>query len=169
MVYRFDSPYIALALMNSIPSNLLRRISPDDGQVASSWSWLLPEASTPIYSTVFGDLFLRGASGNILFLNTLDAVVIDAADDESDLLDQLQVTALREDVLMHSLAAELSASMRPVRDDECYSIIIPPTLAGTLSADNFHILPLATHMAALSDMQRQVIDDPVGTKYRVEA
>lgn len=135
-------------------------------KLLSGWEWLLPKIYLPLYSTAFGDLFLSSQQGTIYFLNTLDGKLIDAADNEIDLHDQLSNKELQDEVFMPPLAVNLFQRFGSLKEGHCYSVIVPPSIGGKLTVENFHVLPLFEHLAALGSIQHQVANDPPGTKYR---
>lgn len=146
----------------------LIEVSPEAADaIASGWHWLVPEGCVPLFSTVFGDVFVSSPSGDIFFLNTLDACLVNAADDQAHLLAQLNEEELRSQVLMEELAAKLSERLGHLLSGDCYSVKIPPTLGGLLVPENFHVLPLTEHLSALGNIQAQVANDPPGTQYQV--
>ena len=135
-------------------------------KLLSGWEWLLPEVYLPLYSTVFGDLFLSSPEGTIYFLNTLDGKLIDAADNEPDLHHQLASKELHDEIFLPPLVASLSQRFGQLKEGHCYGVIVPPSLGGRLTSENFHVLLLSEHLAALGSIQHQVASDPLGTKYR---
>src|SRR5580704_4202758 len=56
----------------------------DPDKVLSNWRWRLPEAVTLLAVSCFGDLFVRGDAGAILWLDTLEAIIYHAAGSEKE-------------------------------------------------------------------------------------
>ena len=149
-----------------IQQSLLTRISAEHLRVSlDTWHWLVPIDYRPLYSTIFGDMFLCSPDGAVFFLNTLDGVLIDAADDEANLIEQMENEALRDEVLMPALVQGIADLLGQALPGYCYSAIIPPSVGGVLEPSNFHILSLDEHLSALGKIQQQVSGDPPGTQY----
>jgi hypothetical protein len=140
------------------PSNLLLE-----------WQWLVPAALKPLFASRFGDLFLQAEGGPIYFLDTLNGKLVDAADNESELLEQFSDESLAEDILMPELEQQLSRFLGSLRPGECYGATIPFSLNGKPAPSNFKIVALDQHVSAMGKIQRQVAGDPAGTKYKPSA
>jgi hypothetical protein len=135
------------------------------GDLLLEWRWLVPTALNPLFASRFGDLFLQAEGGPIYFLDTLNGKLIDAADNESELFEQLSDESLAEDILMPELEQQLSRLLGSLGPSECFGATVPFSLNGKPVPSNFKVVSLGQHVSAMGKIQRQVAGDPVGTKY----
>jgi len=135
-------------------------------ELLSEWAWLVPRHLSPFMVTPFGDLFLKGTDGTVYFLDTLWGQLVDAADDESDLFSQLQDEQLSAETLRPDLLLELAKQLGPLKEGSCFSAKIPLSLSGELVPSNFSITTLEEHLRSMGSLQRQVANDPPGTRYK---
>jgi hypothetical protein len=65
-------------------------------QLLVDWRWLCPEPVSLVARNVFGDLFLRGVEGKILWLQVAVGKISEIADSESQFRDLLKQETSRE-------------------------------------------------------------------------
>src|SRR3954464_3870908 len=111
----------------------------------SDWRWLVQPNFAPVLMTAFGDLFLRGETGDIHFLDLMSGEFkqVAASQEEFDRLcdDREQ----RRSWFIGFLLMDLRKLRGELAAGECYSCKIPLSLGGQLGADNFDRVDLQVH------------------------
>jgi hypothetical protein len=130
----------------------------------SDWRWLVQPNFAPVLMTAFGDLFLRGETGDIHFLDLMSGEFkqVAASQEEFDRLcdDREQ----RRSWFIGFLLMDLRKLRGELAAGECYSCKIPLSLGGQLGADNFDRVDLQVHYSILGQLHRQTRHLPPGTK-----
>lgn len=136
------------------------------GRVLQDWSWLIgptsPGPLEPVASTLFGDVFLRGADG-VWFLDMVEGSFERRWPDVAALETELGTTTGQDTYLMAGLA--VAAAARDAVPDPTQVLVfkIPPVLGGSLDVDNLDVEDYEVASALAGQLHRQVKDVPPGT------
>lgn len=130
----------------------------------SDWRWLVTPDFTPVLMTAFGDLFLRGQSGHIHFLDLMSGEFKQVAESQEEFDRLCEDREQRRSWFVGFLLTAVRKSHGELSAGECYSCKKPLSLGGQLEADNFERTDLQVHYSILGQLHRQTRHLPAGTK-----
>jgi hypothetical protein len=135
----------------------------DTGQMLEFWRWMIPEMHQPLFVTALGDLFLKDAAGQVLWLD----MGIGSLQPVAANLTEFQEAATQPDNSTlwfgEKLVDELRASGKVLGPGECYSYIQLPMLGGAFDPANFRIYDVVTHFRVWGPIHEQLRDLPDGS------
>jgi hypothetical protein len=148
-----------------IPSHLkIKSEGVDFDALLSDWRWLVKPELKPFLLTVFGDLFLRGESGRIYFLNAMTGSLKEVADSEEAFEQLCEDREQRRMLFLSSFLMEVRQIRGELAPGDCYSCEVPLSLGGELEPENFETSDLSSHFSILGQLHSQTKDLPAGTK-----
>ena len=121
----------------------------------ADWRWLVQPGYTPVLMTAFGDLFLRGVSGHIRFLDLMSGEFKQVAASQEEFDRLCDEREQRRSWFIGFLLMELRKLRGDLLPGQCYGCKTPLSLGGRLDADNFERTDLQTHYSVLGQLQRQ--------------
>jgi len=127
-----------------------------------SWGWIGIDGLTPMYATVFGDLFLMAADGGVWFLDTVGGTLEQAAPDLATL--QRAITEPAQRYLMVDLATACERRGILAAPGRVLSFRQPPVLGGAIDdPDNVEESDFVVCLNIMGQIHNQVRDLPPGT------
>ena len=149
----------------AVPSHLVVKTEGVDfDALLSDWRWLVRAELKPILVTAFGDLFLRGESGRIYFLNAMSGSLKEVAGSEEAFEQLCEDREQRRNLFLSSFLMEVRKVRGELAPGDCYSCEVPLSLGGKLEPENFEPADLLSHFSILGQLHRQTKDLPAGTK-----
>src|SRR5215831_2987792 len=140
----------------SIPSHLIVKTEGVDfDALLSDWRWLVRADLKPIVLTAFGDLFLRGESGRIYFLNAMMGDLKEVADSEEAFERLCEDREQRRMLFLSSFLMEVRKLRGELAPGDCYSCEVPLSLGGQLEPENFEPADLFSHFSILGQLHQQ--------------
>jgi hypothetical protein len=137
---------------------LIRDFTEDIYQRAlEDWTWLEPVSRlTPRFTNAFGDIFLEDRDGTMWFLDTLNGTVESTAPNAPTLQAQLADAAVRERLLMASLAQSAHEAGLTPGPTSILSFATPPALGGPLTVDNLEVSDFEVTLSFAGQIHRQI-------------
>lgn len=133
----------------------------------SSWAWIGLDGKTPLFASVFGDVFLRSDDG-VWWLDTIDGELKREWDTLDELEAVLNTGAGQEKYLMVELAQELHDRGLLPGEGEVYDFTHPVALGGELEADNVEVVDMVMSIDILGQIHDQVRRIPPGARVNIE-
>lgn len=127
-----------------------------------SWTFVNLSGKTPLFTSPFGDIFLRDAAG-IWFLDTVAGELINPWATEHDLKIELNTPVGQDNYLMIGLADEASATGLEPSPSQVYSFRIPPILGGAVSLENVEVSDFVVNINLVGQIHAQTRHLPPGT------
>jgi hypothetical protein len=138
---------------------------PDDklDGLLEDWRWLVEGKYSPVLMTAFGDLFLRGETGAVYFLDVVSGEFTCVAKSVEEFEAELAKPETADQWLMAELVLLLREKGVNLHAGQCYGYKIPPVLGGQLSIENIEPTDLVVHHSISGQIHRQTKDLPPGT------
>lgn len=147
---------------------LIKSFTPEQfGDALSSWAWIGLGDKTPLFTSVFGDVFLGGDDG-VWWLDTVEGELTREWDTLDDLEAELNTAAGQEKYLLAELAAELRERGLVPGADEVYDFSHPLVLGGELEAENVDVTDMVVSLHILGQIHDQVRKIPPGAPVNIQ-
>ena len=127
------------------------------------WDWVLAASDRALALTALGDLFVLRANGAVALLDVASGTALEVAATEQDFRVALHEPKDIEQYFVPQLVAALCNRDGLLQPGTCFSCIVPFTIGGVMSEDNYTVLGVESHLVALGKMQRQILKLPLGT------
>jgi hypothetical protein len=148
-----------------VPSHLVIKTEGIDFDAfLSDWRWLVEPELKPFLLTAFGDLFLRGESGCVYFLNAMTGSLKEVAESEVAFEQLCEDREQRRNLFLSSFLMEVRKARGDLALGDCYSCEVPLSLGGQLEPENFEPTDLLSHFSILGQLHGQTRNLPGGTK-----
>lgn len=126
-----------------------------------SWGWIGLEGRTPLFTSLFGDVFLRGEDG-FWWLDTVEGTLSRPWDSADSMKAELGSEEGQDRYLLAGLAWAAEESGLLLAADEVYGFTVPPILGGELGLDNLTTVPFVVALNIAGQVHEQVRDLPPG-------
>jgi hypothetical protein len=136
----------------------------DTEHLLGDWSWLLSDRYRLLGVTRMGDAFVETGDGKVLFLDTLEGCLKEAANDARTFFELLKAGKLDRALFLPDMVALMEARGERLAPGQCYCYHLPPVLGGPLTLDNVRAAFASVHFSVTGQLHRQVKDLPPGTK-----
>jgi hypothetical protein len=128
-----------------------------------SWEWIGIAGKTPVFASVFGDVFFRADDG-FGYLDTLEGSLTRAWADARALKADLATADGQDRYLLAGLAfAAESRGLIPAAG-QVYDFKVPPVLGGALEVDNVQAIDFVVGLHIAGQLHDQVRGLPPGTR-----
>ena len=143
---------------------LIKTFSPEQyGQALESWSWLGLDGKTPVFSSLFGDVFFQSANG-FWFLDIVEGTVTRTWVTGDEMRSGLRSAEGQATYLLAGLA-EAAAGLHGVLDaPQVYDFKIPPVLGGQVDVANLAKMDFVVSVDIAGQLHQQVKDLPPETR-----
>jgi hypothetical protein len=131
-------------------------------EVLEAWQWLGVEGRTPLGTTLFGDIFLRGADG-CSFLDVIQGTHEVLWADEDALQADLQTDDGRDRILLAPLVEAAEQRGMRLRPAEVYDFTVAPVIGGRVELGNIQPTDFVVAVDMAGQIHEQLRDVPVGT------
>jgi hypothetical protein len=136
--------------------------------LATSWSWCIGDAFTPLLFTALGDMFYEADEGGVYWLNTGTAEVERVADNV-EAFNQLLREEIVDEWLLPPLIEALIEAGKVCAEGECYTYVTLPVFAeGEYTVENFNPVPAREHFELTGSVLQQLQDVPDGTNVNID-
>jgi hypothetical protein len=129
---------------------------PGTADALETWRWRTGPDATPWLVTALGDVFLKDADGRILFLDTYDGQLGEAAPANTEWTSALQAPGRLDRWFDPSLVSAIRARGLLLGPEQCYSPIEPLILGGRMEPENFEVTEWRVHARLLGQMYQQM-------------
>jgi hypothetical protein len=128
-----------------------------------SWTWVDLAGKTPMFTSLFGDVFLSSPSG-WWYLDTLEGSLDLVWDSEAAMTAALAEDAGQDRYLLGALAVEAARRGLVLADDEVYALVPPPVLGGGFGVDSIAVYHFEVAVNLAGQVHEQVRHLPPGTR-----
>ncbi|MGF6492631.1 hypothetical protein ABIE56_000786 [Luteibacter sp. 621] len=136
--------------------------------LATSWSWCIGDAFTPLLFTALGDMFYEADEGGVYWLNTGTSEVERVADNV-EAFNQLLREEIADEWLLPPLIEALIEAGKVCAEGECYTYVTLPVFAeGEYTVENFNPVPAREHFELTGSVLQQLQDVPDGTNVNID-
>jgi hypothetical protein len=136
--------------------------------LATSWSWCIGDAFTPLLFTALGDMFYEADEGGVYWLNTGTAEVERVADNV-EAFNELLREEIADEWLLPPLIEALIEAGKVCAEGECYTYVTLPVFAeGEYTVENFNPVPAREHFELTGSVLQQLQDVPDGTNVNID-
>jgi hypothetical protein len=149
------------------PVELLRTFDP---QVMSgalkAWEWIGLDGKTPMFTSAFGNVFLRAADG-FWFLDRLAGTLTRPWDTAGQLQDELDTPEGQSVYLSAGLVWAANELGVVPSDAQVYDFAVPPILGGEQIVTNVEVVEFTVALGMSGQIHEQLRDVPPGTPIRL--
>ncbi|WP_194852826.1 T6SS immunity protein Tdi1 domain-containing protein [Nocardia sp. SYP-A9097] len=147
---------------------LIKWFTPEQfNDALSSWAWIGLDGKTPLFTSVFGDVFL-GANDGVWWLDTIEGELTREWDSLDELEAELNTGAGQEKYLIAELALALEAGGLLPGPGEIYDFSHPLVLGGELEVENVEVTDMSVSLNILGQIHDQVRRIPPGAKVNIQ-
>jgi hypothetical protein len=132
-------------------------------QALESWTWLDLDGKTPVFSSLFGDVFLQASTGEWWYLDTLAGTIDQAWANRDDMMKVLATEIGEDHFLMGGLARAARDKGLLLTENQVYDFMPPPILGGDLVAENIIAQDVVLTVNIAGQIHDQVRHLPPGT------
>jgi type VI secretion system (T6SS) immunity protein Tdi1 len=136
----------------------------DRDHLLDDWSWLLPEPYRLLAVTRMGDAFVEAGDGKVVFLDTLEGCLRDAATSERAFFTLLEAGKLDPVWFLPNMVALMEARGVSLAPGQCYSYQVPPAFGGPLTSQNVRAVSARVHFSVTGQLHQQIKDLPPGAQ-----
>jgi len=145
--------------------DLIRRFTPDQfDRALESWHWIGIGDKSPLFTSPFGDVFLRADDG-FWWLDTLEATLTREWVSAEDLTTALNISEGQDRYLLAGLAASAKRQGITPTATQVYGFKIAPVLGGEVGLANVEAIDFVVSINLLGQLHQQVRDLPPGTMF----
>jgi hypothetical protein len=127
-----------------------------------SWTWLDLSGKTPVFTSLFGDVFLESTDG-YWFLDTVEGKLTQPWSNKDDLRAAFADPKVRDQYLLEGLAVAAAQHGITLAPEEIYDFTTPPVLGGELAVENLNASNFQVALNISGQIHEQVRDLPPGT------
>lgn len=136
--------------------------------LATSWSWRIGDAFTPLLFTALGDMFYEADEGGVFWLNTGTAELERVAESVSG-FNQLLREEVADDWLLPPLIEALIKAGKTRAEGECYTYVtLPVFVEGEYTVENLNPVSAKEHFELTGSVLQQLQDVPDGTDVNID-
>ena len=128
-----------------------------------SWQWLDLGNKTPVFTSLFGDVFFEAVDG-CWFLDSLEGSLSRAWDDREALEAALLTDEAQDRYLLAGLAHAANERGIALGSDQVYDFTPPPILGGERVVENISAMDFVVSLNIAGQMHDQVRRLPPGTR-----
>jgi hypothetical protein len=107
-------------------------------QATQSWQWLDLAGKTPLFTSLFGDVFFRASDG-VWWLDTLEGSLTRPWPTDEQMRAKLNTAEGQDRYLLAGLAESVARKGLIPGEDEVYDFTISPVLGGPIEATNIDV------------------------------
>ncbi len=132
-------------------------------QALESWSWLGLSGRKPLFTSLFGDVFLAGPDG-CWYLDTVEGTLTRPWASADELERDLSTEVGENRYLLAGLAEAAAARGLVLGPDQVYALLPPPVLGGRAAADAVSVEDFAVTLNILGQIHEQIRALPPGAR-----
>ncbi|MEV0455286.1 hypothetical protein [Catellatospora methionotrophica] len=131
-------------------------------QALDAWSWLGLEGRKPLFTSLFGDVFLAGRDG-CSYLDTIEGALTRVWASADELERELSTEQGQDRYLLGGLAAQADARGLRLGPDQVYTFMPPPVIGGGVTVESVVVESFTVAVNIAGQIHEQVRDLPPGT------
>ncbi|GAA1384897.1 T6SS immunity protein Tdi1 domain-containing protein [Catellatospora chokoriensis] len=131
-------------------------------QALDSWSWLGLDGRKPLFTSLFGDVFLAGKDG-CWYLDTIEGALTRVWASADELALDLSTEQGQDRYLLGGLAAQAADRGLELGSDQVYTFMPPPVIGGGVTIESVVVESFAVAVNIAGQIHEQVRDLPPGT------
>ena len=132
------------------------------------WQWLCPSCMSLVAKNVFGDLFLRDASGAIFWLNASVGKFDKVSTSEAEFREMAKTSEKRKEWFAEpEMLAYSKLGLNPGAS-QCIGFSVPAVFREGGTPDTAYVADLYEYLSFLGDLHRQLSDLPDGSKVQLQ-
>jgi hypothetical protein len=120
-----------------------------------SWQWLDLGGKTPLFASLFGDVFFRGSDG-LWWLDTLEGSLTRPWTTAAQLQAELNTPEGRDRYLLAGLAETVAATGLVPGEGQVYDFTISPVLGGAMEPANIGVIDFVVGVNIAGQLHEQV-------------
>ncbi len=132
----------------------------------ADWEWIGLEGKQPVFTSLFGDVFLTSADG-VWLLDIVEGSLTRAWATVEECEAALNDPEQQSRLLRTELVTELAARGTVPAPDQIYDFTHPPVLGGELRADNVEVMDFATAVGMAGQIHNQARFIPEGARVSI--
>lgn len=132
-------------------------------QALESWAWLGLAGRKPLFTSLFGDVFLAGPDG-CWYLDTIEGALTRPWASAAELERDLSTEEGENRYLLAGLAEAAEARGLVLGPDQVYSFMPPPVLGGGVTVESVSVEDFAVAVNIAGQIHDQVRNLPPGTR-----
>ena len=129
----------------------------------SNWQWLMDEPMLPMMITAMGDVFAKGRSGTVFFIDTSQGIIDKVSSDPDEFKELLRDKDFIAKRFYPGIISEMQDRGVILDQGQCYSYTQPLVLDGADEMENLDVSDISDHVSGLGQIHKQVKDLPPGT------
>jgi hypothetical protein len=129
----------------------------------ASWGWVGLTDQVPMFTSLFGDVFLRAPDDGWWDLDTIEGALTRVWDSQAALVETLSTDAGRDRYLLEALAGGAAARGLALGANDVYHFMPPPVVGGTFDIANIVVYDFAVAVGLSGQLHDQVRHLPPGT------
>lgn len=143
---------------------LTKTFTPEQYERAlDSWSWIGLDGMEPMFTSLFGDVFLRSPDG-WWYLDTIQGSLSREWATEQALRTQLQSQEAQDRYLLAVFAMAAERRGLTLGPEQVYDFVPPPALGGGFAIENIQIYDFVVAVNLAGQLHDQIRDLPPGTQ-----
>jgi Domain of unknown function (DUF1851) len=127
-----------------------------------SWAWLDLSSTAPVFTSLFGDVFLRADDG-WWYLDTIEGTLSRRWATQEELAAELVTDEGQDQYLLGGLALEARQRGIDLQPQQVYDFRLPPVLGGAFDVENIVAVDFVVAVNIAGQLHDQVRDLPPGT------
>jgi hypothetical protein len=149
------------------PVELVRTFEPQAmSDALKAWEWIGLDGKTPVFTSAFGNVFLRAADG-FWFLDRLAGTLTRPWDTAGQLQDELDTPEGQSVYLSAGLVWAANELGVVPSDAQVYDFAVPPILGGEQIVTNVEVVEFTVALGMSGQIHEQLRDVPPGTPIRL--
>ena len=136
----------------------------DGARLLHDWQWLLAGSHGLLAVTRMGDAFVEKADGEVIFLDTLEGALKQAATNQNAFFKLLKAGALDPTWFNPDMVALLETRSEHLAPGQCYTYKIPPVLGGSFESANVEAISVMVHFCIMGQLHEQIRRLPPGAQ-----
>ena len=125
-------------------------------ELRTAWSWLLPTHYQPVLFSSPGDMFYEVPTGEIWWLNSGTAELLQVAESKHE-FQQLLGTELVNDWFLPPLIEDLVQAGKILSEGRCYTFVtLPVFVDGTYTVENLNPVPAKEHFGLTGEIHKNL-------------
>ena len=132
-----------------------------------AWEWIGLDGKTPVFTSAFGNVFLRAADG-FWFLDRLAGTLTRPWETAGQLQDELDTPDGQSLYLSAGLVWAANELGLVPSGAEVYDFAVPPILGGEQVVTNVEVIDFITALGISGQIHEQLRDVPPGTPIRLQ-
>lgn len=142
---------------------LTKTFEADEFRLAlESWAWLDLSGKTPVFASLFGDVFFRSDDG-WWYLDTLEGTLSQRWPTQEELDSELAMEEGQDRYLLGGLARSARDRGIVLEPQQVYDFRVPPVLGGALDVENIAAVDFVVAVNIAGQLHDQVRELPPGT------